>query len=335
MHPPTARSDSPSDLTLLFALHALDGDASISVHLMVCIAGLADFDNFTRLLHSKSRVSDPKWFSLNSRVSFAYSGIRGSVWTLKQTSSVVPELRSLTRELLISWRLGRHDPVVMTLAAVGIGASSARAPHGDPAQSETVTEYARLADQIIALDPDSLIKATKDQWKTSPMHMFMWYMLTNMQPCSADQADKIIQSALLVWVTTLYRNKVDLINHGRQSQMTYSVRRRFVLPEWSFRMVQDLSEPRKRHQKRERYYRAEYVGITYGSLPEHWKIWWAVEYECYAGDFWRTLEDSAIQIPGSWVDDRVFDDEKLMPSWVLEEIRPLIWSEYRKIRPPV
>lgn len=334
-HPPTARSDSPSDLALLFASHALNGDTGISVDVMAFIAGLANFENFSRLLHSKSPVSDPKWFSFGARVSFAYSGIRGSIWTLEQTSSVLPELGSLTRELLMSWRLGRQDPVVLTLAAVGIGASSARAPRGDPAQSESVTEYARLADQIIALDPESLIKATKDQRRNSPMHMFMWYMLTNMQPCSTDQADKIIQSALLIWVTTLYRNKVDLINHGRQSQMTYSVRRRFVLPGWTFRMVQDLSEPRKRHQKRERYYRAEYVGITYGSLPEHWKIWWAVEYECYAGDFWRMLEDSTIQIPGSWVDDRIFDDEKLLPSWVLEENRPLIWSEYRKIRPPV
>ncbi|KXH37043.1 hypothetical protein CSIM01_00105 [Colletotrichum simmondsii] len=331
-------SYTPSDLITLFALHAPDGDTGVSVEWMGFIAGLTDFGNFTRLLHSKSPASNSKWFYFESRLRFAYSGIRGSVWTLRQLSAVLPELKSLTRELVVSWQLAGRKYLIPSLVASGIGARAARAPRGDPARSHSVNEYARLAGQIVALDPESLTQAATTRHRaSSALHMLMRTLLSNFQPCTTDQADHIIQSTLQVWVKMLHGNKVNLLQHGRQSRTTYTVPRRHMLPGWSFRLLQDPSEPRKRNKKHYREYRIEYIDITYGPLPEHWKVWWAVDFECYTGEFWGMLEDSEIKIPGSWVDDTYFDDEstKLVPSWVHEGTGPLIWSEYRKIRPPI
>ncbi|KAK1455547.1 hypothetical protein CMEL01_04307 [Colletotrichum melonis] len=335
-HPPD--SHTPSDLITLFASHAADGETGVSVEWMGFIAGLTDFGNFTRLLHSKSPASNPKWFYFESRLRFTYSGIRGSVWTLRQLTAVLPELKSLTRELVVSWRLAGRKYLIPSLVASGIGARAARAPRGYPARSHSVNEYARLAGQIIALDPESLIQAATTRHRaSSALHMLMRTLLSNFQPCSTDQADHIIQSTLQVWVKMLHGNKVNLLQHGRQSRTTYTVPRRHVLPGWSFRLLQNPSEPRKRNKKRNREYRIEYIGISYGPLPEHWRVWWTVDFECYAGEFWRMLEDSGIKVPGSWVDDTDFDDKstKLVPSWAHEGTGPLIWSEDRKIRPPI
>ncbi|KAK7433671.1 hypothetical protein Landi51_13833 [Colletotrichum acutatum] len=156
-HPPN--SHIPSDFIILFALQAPDGDTGVSVEWMGFIAGLTDFDNLTRLLQSKSPASNPKWYYLASRLRFAYIGIRGSVWTLSQLTAVLPELKSLTRELVVSWRLAGRKYLIPSLVASGIGARASRAPRGDPAYSHSVNEYARLAGQIIALDPESLTQA--------------------------------------------------------------------------------------------------------------------------------------------------------------------------------
>ncbi|KAL3295253.1 Ankyrin repeat-containing protein [Colletotrichum asianum] len=85
------------------------------------------------------------------------------------------------------------------------------------------------------------------------------------------------------------------------------------------------------------------IGITYGPRPEHWKLWWAFEYEIFAGDFWRMveqpcIEDPELKVPGSWVEepmDSVLVEWERSREWKNEELPLLIWSEYRKIRPPM
>ncbi|KAF0322981.1 hypothetical protein GQ607_009744 [Colletotrichum asianum] len=76
---------------------------------------------------------------------------------------------------------------------------------------------------------------------------------------------------------------------------------------------------------------------------EHWKLWWAFEYEIFAGDFWRMveqpcIEDPELKVPGSWVEepmDSVLVEWERSREWENEELPLLIWSEYRKIRPPM
>ncbi|KAL3296382.1 Ankyrin repeat-containing protein [Colletotrichum asianum] len=79
------------------------------------------------------------------------------------------------------------------------------------------------------------------------------------------------------------------------------------------------------------------LGITYGTLPEQWKIWFSIyDYE-YAGDFWQMVENSAFSIPGSWEDDVDSDEEddyKEVPWDDDDRGGWIVWSEYRKIRPP-
>lgn len=45
------------------------------------------------------------------------------------------------------------------------------------------------------------------------------------------------------------------------------------------------------------------VGITYGSQPEDWEIFWNEPSDQFAGHFWQLVEDPQLHIPGSWVND--------------------------------
>ncbi|UQC88535.1 uncharacterized protein CLUP02_14060 [Colletotrichum lupini] len=77
------------------------------------------------------------------------------------------------------------------------------------------------------------------------------------------------------------------------------------------------------------------------TLSCHWKLWWTYEYEDYAGEFWDMVQDEASKVPGAWVDDSWdpddYDDEEWdrWEAWEKEQPPPLIWSEYRRVRPPV
>ncbi|KAH0424935.1 hypothetical protein CcaCcLH18_11255 [Colletotrichum camelliae] len=76
-------------------------------------------------------------------------------------------------------------------------------------------------------------------------------------------------------------------------------------------------------------------GFTYGHLPEHWTMWITCENYEYAGDFWAMIEDQAISMPGSWVPDPVDQQDENWQWWLGEASPPLIWTEYRKITPPI
>ncbi|KAF4920777.1 hypothetical protein CGCVW01_v006573 [Colletotrichum viniferum] len=137
--------------------------------------------------------------------------------------------------------------------------------------------------------------------------------------------DCVLQSAIKSWVTILYANGVNLLEYGYKESCSAFYHREGRIP-------------RRDQEAGHRYTYFRVVGITYGALPEQWKVWWSVYGLEYAGDFWRMVENPVVSIPGGWKDD--FDspgkvrEEELVP-WDDEEMEYWIgWSEYRKIRPP-
>ncbi|KAH9227393.1 hypothetical protein K456DRAFT_930278 [Colletotrichum gloeosporioides 23] len=142
-----------------------------------------------------------------------------------------------------------------------------------------------------------------------------------------------IQEPVQLWVTALFSCGVELLNYGRNEKTLYE---------------QQVVKYRERNvnfslNKRQSTARFSLTGITYGSRPEHWRIWWAFEYEDFAGDFWRmrdqrSTNDLELVIPDSWVEEpedcQSVERERLL-EWSMEERTPMIWSEYRKIRPPL
>ncbi|KAK2749013.1 orf21 protein [Colletotrichum kahawae] len=141
--------------------------------------------------------------------------------------------------------------------------------------------------------------------------------------------DQLLRSAITYWATILYDSGVDLLHYGRK------VRDIYQKIGWC---VSDQTVSRIDPEDRNLTgipYTCSLLGITYGALPSQWKLWWAPNINDYAADFWNLVEDSSsnssgFNVPGGWTDDFADenddeDDEKI----------PFIWSEFRKIRPPI
>ena len=45
------------------------------------------------------------------------------------------------------------------------------------------------------------------------------------------------------------------------------------------------------------------VGLTFGSAPSQWRLWYQHPGDIYAGIFWEMIEHPERAIPGAWVDD--------------------------------
>ncbi|KAK2751497.1 hypothetical protein CKAH01_17878 [Colletotrichum kahawae] len=118
---------------------------------------------------------------------------------------------------------------------------------------------------------------------------------------------------------------VDLLNYGRHERVLFE--------KGVVRMRRNHIISRRR---RGCYYNTRYciVGITYGSVPEHWRLWFSDETYGFAGSFWNMVENTRADMPGAWVPDPV-STEKLNLAWKFGIVSPFIWSEYQRIRPPV
>jgi hypothetical protein len=64
--------------------------------------------------------------------------------------------------------------------------------------------------------------------------------------------------------------------------------------------------------KQKKYYRAgcRWSGFTYGPRPKDWSlIWeWDPDVGALVGEFWASIEDPPLAVPGSWVDDEEHDE---------------------------
>ncbi|KAK1983331.1 hypothetical protein LZ30DRAFT_714616 [Colletotrichum cereale] len=135
-------------------------------------------------------------------------------------------------------------------------------------------------------------------------------------------------SILIAWIAMLSDCGVDLLSYGRQERRLHERGSTGYRQRW---YAGNLAETA----------RISLIGITYGSRPEQWRLWWTWEYEDYVGEFWDSVESQAYKLPGSWVDDPwdrddfESEEDDRLERWEREETMPWVWSEYRKIRPPI
>lgn len=118
------------------------------------------------------------------------------------------------------------------------------------------------------------------------------------------------------WIKALQNAGTDLNDYGkREMRLSRS-------GQWQ--QLEVVVEKRKPTESEKR---VRLLGFTYGPELENWVLWWVIEYEHFAGEFWRMVETSPTALPGSWVYDdgscnggyQVEDEEE-------EEDRTLIWS---------
>lgn len=166
----------------------------------------------------------------------------------------------------------------------------------------------------------------------SPFSSIIWSLMGEPRRLQSTESQffRALESFLITWITILSSNGVDLLDYGRQERRLYEQGHTTFLQR--FRSARTWM---RGAQQRSLF------GIRYGPRPEHWRLWWVVEYEEYAGEFWDLVDSQSMRMPGSWVDEpwslEDFEDEerRRLFQWNSEETTPLIWSEYRKVRPPV
>ncbi|KAK1854871.1 hypothetical protein CCHR01_02551 [Colletotrichum chrysophilum] len=188
----------------------------------------------------------------------------------------------------------------------------------------------------ISLDPEGLFHIDSS-WKyqyygqTSLTPFFVIILTTKGSPWRTEGKQSIrnrrFSSAVRFWATAVSLAGIDLLKYGRTEKKIYQ--ERGVVFNQRCCLI---------HHEKGLYTRLSIIGITYGHRPEDWRVWWTWEYEDFAGEFWQLIEEPPISVPGSWVEDignfRDVEQSRLY-SWQAEETLPLIWSEYRKIRPPI
>lgn len=186
----------------------------------------------------------------------------------------------------------------------------------------------------ICLDPEGLLHVDSSwerqysgQALLTPFYAVILGMIGSPWEIKSRKESRKLSSAVRIWVSAVSSSGMDLLKYGRNEKQIYQ--QRGVV----FKQRYCLVHHRKRHN-----IRLSLIGVTCGPRPEHWRVWWAFEYEDFAGDFWRTIEEPPILVPGSWVEDSGDPDSMergRLYAWQAEEPSPLIWSEYRKIRPPI
>ncbi|KAF3805894.1 hypothetical protein GCG54_00013567 [Colletotrichum gloeosporioides] len=284
------------------------------------------YEDFTAI----QMVIEPRYsaFDLSTRYAHASDGVNFSDWSWHEVKKVLPEAETLTKHLIEICRSYQWEMGLSAIAATGLSRDFVRLHHRRSVLPVNCSFYRVLGD-IVWLDPEDIIFPPKGNYLgmpgVTPLFIFLERLTWNWNP--PEVLDQLLRSAITHWATVLYDSGADLLYYGRKEKNYY----------------QDLgwylSETTiSRADSENRYmigipYTCSFLGITYGSLPDQWRLWWAPNINNYAADFWNLVENpgsttSGFNVPGGWTDD--FDDDNGDED---EEKVPFIWSEYRKIRP--
>ncbi|KAH0437762.1 hypothetical protein CcaCcLH18_03658 [Colletotrichum camelliae] len=228
-------------------------------------------------------------------------------WTFDEIMCLLPEVRSMSVELVISfWSMSGECLSLSHLIARGVSWEFLKL-NGELLQPLAKGSYCSVLGDIARSSPDDL-SLFEEGTRETPLMIF----------------DRVLQSAITSWASILHMNGVNLLDYGCRERFSELRNREGRIPDRSQYEVLRFS-----------YFRI--LGITYGALPEQWKVWWSIyDYE-YAGEFWHMVENSAFSIPGSWKDDfdsYAEDDYEEVPWDDDDRGNWMVWSEYRRIRPP-
>ncbi|KAF5491482.1 hypothetical protein CGCS363_v011161 [Colletotrichum siamense] len=275
-------------------------------------------------------VMEPRYaaFDLFERYRHASKGVEFSYWSWQEFKRVLPEAETLTTDLIEICRSNAIYFGLSTIAAVGISRDLARLHHRRSIMPVDCSFYRVLGD-IASVDPEDITFRHEGDFLgmtgATPLYIFLRRLLFSWNP--PEVLDQLLRSAITHWATILHVSGIDLLDYGRRERNYYQ------------KLGWCVSGKTVSREDSEGYmtgipYTCSLLGITYGSLPSQWKLWWAPNINNYAADFWNLVEgsnfnSSGFNVPGGWMDD--FDDEDDDED---DERVPFIWSEYRKIRPP-
>lgn len=286
------------------------------------------YEDFTAL----QMVIEPRYsaFDLYTRYTHACDGVSFSDWSWHEVKKVLPEAETLTKHLIEICRSHQWEMGLSVIAARGLPRDLRRL-HDRRSILPVKCSFYRVLSDIARIDPEDIIFPLKGNYLgmagVTPLYRFLRRLTWNWNP--PEVLDQLLRSAITHWATVLYDSGVDLLHYGRKERNHYQDLGWYV-SEMTISRV----------DSEDRYligipYTCSFLGITYGSLPEQWKLWWAPNVNDYAADFWNMVENpgsapSGFNVPGGWTDD--FDGEDGGED---EERVPFIWSEYRKNRPPI
>lgn len=238
---------------------------------------------------------------------------------------LLPEVGSVSTEMITSfWIMSEEAFALSHLVGLGVGwellESNGELPH-----LATEGTYHHVLGEIAKFEPGDLSEKLNTIEGETSLFMMLWIIMSKFHSNSPQIFDCILQSAIRSWVKVLYANGVNLLEYGHRQRCSGFYNR-------------DGRIPGKAQEACHRHTYFRLVGITCGALPEQWKVWWSVYGLEYAGEFWHMVEDPVLRIPGGWKDDFAspgeVEEEALVP-WDDEEMEHwIVWSEYRKIRPP-
>ncbi|KAF4832434.1 hypothetical protein CGCTS75_v004535 [Colletotrichum tropicale] len=262
-------------------------------------------------------------------------------WTLDQLSSLVPKASLREEAWLVDSRLTGHYSLLQSLAVGAINPLLS----DEPGTEEST--WAQMLTDCIRVDPLGLQHADPGKpfhlpsWE-NPRSLFTPLSAMISQAClkqrfssagSKRDFSSHLERVFRFWINILATAGIDLLAYGRSE-------RRFHESEQAgkFRGFLSSEATPNRHYDHgpvnKGACRHFIAGFTYGRLAEHWKLWITCENYEYAGDFWNMIDDQATSMPGSWGPDPVNREQENW-RWMNMENPPLIWSEYRKIKPPV
>ncbi|KAJ0344428.1 hypothetical protein KNSL1_009378 [Colletotrichum chrysophilum] len=287
------------------------------------IIGGKTFDNYRDMQRLMASGFDDDEFS--GRVIRCADSVKAMHWDWNEVVRLLPEVQSLTAEAISSFRLKAESWIALShLVAWGLGWELSNS-NGELQQSPEENSYASILGKIARLDPSDLSISSATERRTTPLaDMSVILEQSHSQP--RNMVDRALQPAIRSWATILHANGVNLLKYAREHRPSG-----FYLPPGKL-----FCQPRIIDQS-PRFF--SIIGVTYGSLPEQWRLWWSpYDYE-YAGEFWQMVEEpvESFDMPGSWKNE--FDDHISLES--NPEVRSddgyelrVIWSEYRRLRPP-
>ncbi|KAG7044994.1 Ankyrin repeat-containing protein [Colletotrichum scovillei] len=338
LHPSRHHDLEPTLLNLFldnFFDDYLDDPEQVSILLAYGIS----LSSLQLLLRRNNLISTS--FSFLTRLSHFRLVAANCIWEAWEVCIILPEARYLhVHPGPLAYSRNIEGSALFHSFAIGMAGNFSRKTHHPVLDQWAISRqwWNRLLHDCIRLDRPSLhhIDSTLG-WsgyksrRSSPLLAIIGSLIdsdrSNLR--KAEQVSKSLVATLSEWVAILSSSDVVLLDYGRQEGYMYKQGLTAVFQRWAPWDWESTGTTR-----------FSLIGITYGSYPKHWMLWWTYEYEDYAGEFWNMIQDKASRVPGAWVEDSWDPDdyevEELIrrEEWENEQPTPLIWSEYRRVRPP-
>ncbi|KAF3801396.1 hypothetical protein GCG54_00005552 [Colletotrichum gloeosporioides] len=264
---------------------------------------------------------------------------RSQAWAIEEILFLVSEGKAPGLDLLEKSKSYKEDSLIHTLAA---GLVHCVAERWDTSEDR---RWRRVLGACFELDPSGVQHLDKfwfvldcgnDSVDATPLSgMLCNWVCNGIHKKTKDRAPAVatvnaLHLAFRLWIDTLASAGKDLLKYGTGEKELHAQGNTFM-----FQRFAGGTHSRKRSMMR-----FSILGITYGPLPQHWRLWITNENYDYAGEFWSMIESQNIRVPGSWVED-IWDPLEMrrlhneVAAWRQEEAPPFIWSEYRKPRQPI